>query len=118
MRAEIRSISSPDAPDLSAWEPEEALFALPVRLLIGPAGSAGEESFDITVCSTDWIKWRVREDGIVDGRHLLIVQNYDWEVIRQHLTRRIQAISADDWGGLAAKLSRWAYWEFEDYSAG
>lgn len=104
-----------DVDDLEGWTPEGEDWALALRILAGPDDGPGEESFDLTVCSAGWLAERVRRDGVLDGRHHLIVERYDWPRIESHLRRRVAACRGTDWSEVAAKISRLAYWEFEDY---
>lgn len=115
MKAEIRSFDSPDVEHLSTWNPETAGWSILLRLMIGPIGGRGEESFDVTVCDVERISQQVRTDGVVDGRHTLVVENFDWQNLSSFLHRRVGSLGADTWPELATKLSRLGFWEFEDY---
>ena len=115
MRAAIRSLMSLDVDDLNRWAPESDGWALAVRILAGPDDGPGEESFDLTVCSLDWLAERVSRDGVFDGRHHLIVEQYDWPRIEAHLRGRVAACEGADWDEVATRIARFAYWEFEDY---
>lgn len=115
MRAAIRAITSHDVHDLQSWRPSSDDFALNVRLLVGPEDSPGEESFDITVCSVEWVRRRVAIEGQVDPRHHLIVDKFDWPRLHTYLRRRVEACEGDDWLAVATALARLGHWEFEDY---
>jgi hypothetical protein len=104
-----------DVDDLDGWAPEGESWVLGLRLLAGPDDGPGEESFDITVCSLDWLTERVRRDGVVDGRHHLIVEWYDWPILRAYVERYVQQCEGATWREVAEKLARLGYWEFEDY---
>lgn len=43
-------------------------FSFIVRTFIGPPDSPGEESFDVVVCSPQWLAARCREVGLYDAR--------------------------------------------------
>jgi len=83
--------------------------------MYGPAGSEGEESFDILVCTPKWLNGEVERKGIVDGRHHLIVSRFDLAQIRALLEQYATASAANTWKQAAFKLSRLGKWEFEDY---
>ena len=117
MRAAIRSLMSLDTDDLACWVPESKDWALGLRILAGPDDGPGEESFDLTVCSLGWLADRVRRDNVYSGRHHLIVERYDWPRIEAWVRRHVAACQGVDWAEVAAKISRFAYWEFEDYLA-
>jgi hypothetical protein len=106
-----------DIDDLANWVPQRANWALGLRILAGPSDGPGEESFDVTVCSVGWLKERVLRDGVLDGRHHLIVESFDWQVLREHVERYVQRCEGETWREVAEKLARFGYWEFEDYQS-
>jgi len=56
MRAEIKGLHSTRIQDLESYvPPDEAAFHVPVTLVAGPRGEAGEETFEIQVCSPAWL---------------------------------------------------------------
>ena len=114
MRADIRSIFSSDVGDLDAFRPSGEAFAVPVRLVIGPSGAPGEESFDLTVCSAAWLAQQVERAPVYDARHHLVVREFDWPVIRRYLEGRVARLDGASWDELGEKLSRLGYREFED----
>jgi hypothetical protein len=86
-------------------------------MLIGPPGSPGEESFDVVVCSPEWLAARCREVGLYDARHHLVVnvEQFDKRQLRTWLEFRISSAEAETWTEIAERLGRLGYWEFEDY---
>jgi len=46
---------------------------------------------------------------------MLIVETYDYNVIKAHIERYITNSEGLDWESVAAKLGRIGAWEFEDY---
>jgi hypothetical protein len=117
MRATLRRIHSPDVYDLRSWVPDEGPMAVLLQLMVGAAdGSAGEDTFDLTLCNAEWLAERVRVDGILDGRHHLIVAEYDYELIERYLQRRVGACEGSTWQEVALRVSRLGAWEFEDYT--
>jgi len=115
MKAAIRSFVSPDA-DLDG-ELDPALDSLFFQFLAGPAGEEGEESFDITVCTPGWLAEQTRTSGIINGRHLLIVDRIDFPAITAYLVGEIEKLEEDTWPELAQKIGRLGRWEFEDYES-
>jgi Immunity protein 8 len=87
MLAELKRLHSPDVLDLPGWIPDTDDYAILVQILVGPQGSPGEESFDVTVCSPKWIARRAREEHIFDGRHHLVVAQFDYQKLWQYLTQ-------------------------------
>jgi Immunity protein 8 len=115
MRAELRRLHSPDVADLASWSPGEHDFAILVQLMVGPADAVGEESFDLTVCTPGWLEGRVRTEGIVDGRHHLLIDTYDPDRIEGYLRERVEACEGGSWKEVAEQVGRLGKWEFEDY---
>ena len=111
----MRSLSSFDSDDLAAWVPASDEWSIGIRILAGPADGPGEDSFDLTVCSVDWLAALVRRDGVVDGRHFLVVDGFDWSALRAYIERRVRQCEGDTWHEVAERLARLGYWEFEDY---
>jgi hypothetical protein len=118
MRAQLKSLSlDPDPASLSG-EPVE--FALAARLLVGPADGSGEESFDVTVCTPEWLAAACRQaGGIYNPRHHLVVnlEDFDKRELHAWLAARVQEVQANTWAEIGERLSRLGYWEFEDYRA-
>lgn len=85
----------------------------------GPAHGEGEESFDVVVCSPQWLAARCRDGGFFDARHHVVVdvEHFDQRALHSWLEKRVQAVSGDDWTEVGAKLARLGSWEFEDYRA-
>jgi hypothetical protein len=84
--------------------------------MIGPATGLGEESFDIMVCTPEWLKRKYPETGIILGRHHLIVFRYDYQALEEYIAGFASRCCGETWQDLASQLSRLGKWEFEDYS--
>jgi Immunity protein 8 len=116
MRPELRSLDFDPDPTTFSSEPSEFSF-LP-RVIVGPSDGPGEESFDLTVCSPEWLAEACRRvGGIYNPRHHLIVnmEDFDRRALQAWLSMRVQEVQADTWAQAAERLSRLGYWEFEDY---
>jgi hypothetical protein len=115
MRAVLRDlILSPDPRTLTG---DPADFVFGARLLIGPADGPGEESFDLTVCSPQWLAERCSSGEPLNGLHHVIVgwNTYDERVLRSWLDARVHAVEAATWDGMASQLRLLGRWEFENY---
>ena len=86
-----------------------------LRLLVGPHGGRGEESFDVCVCTTDWLKGQVSSQGPMFGRHHLIVNRLNIDQATDFLRNVIENKRAQTWTELATELGEIGAWEFEDY---
>lgn len=117
MKAELKNLYSLDIDEsLKCFRPtDEYFFGLNVRLMVGENGIEGEESFDLIVCSPDWIKAQYENSGWVWGRHMLILLKYDYELMISQIKKYINSISGESWEDIALQVSRIALWEFEDY---
>jgi hypothetical protein len=115
---EIRYFLSADIEDLETYAPEDPdRFAFALDMMIGPAGAEGEEQFEVQVATPEWLKERYGPNGVISGRHLLVTFGYDWPRIAAYLREQVESCSAETWSDVATKLSRFAHWEFEDYTA-
>ena len=116
MRAALRRIYTIDGDDPTNYTPDEPdRFAVVLRMFVGSSPGEGEESFDVTVCTPLWLQEACDRDGFVLGRHLFVVQAYNFEFIRAKLSRLIERYSGATWREVAARVGRIGYWEFEDY---
>jgi Immunity protein 8 len=116
MVPEIKSHSVNDGQALEVFRPEDpGNFSLILRLIIGPRGQPGEESFDITICTPASLVEECARHGFVLGRHLLVVSAYDPPHIMSVLRKLVADCSGLSWAEVGSKLARIAYWEFEGY---
>lgn len=116
MQAELRRLHSPDTPDLQSYSPvHPEHFGILVQAMVGPKGGRGEESFDFMVCSPTWLGDRAAEEGCVAGRHHLVMNRFDAEVLRGAIEDLCNRAIGADWARVAAILARFGKWEFEDY---
>ncbi|MBA3874361.1 MAG: immunity 8 family protein [Anaerolineae bacterium] len=114
--AELKHILSPDISDLSSYFPDDPeSFGFSLQLLIGPKDQVGEESFQVTVCTPQWLSQQFPHDQIVIGCHYLIVFEYNLDRLINRISLILQLYSGETWQEVAMKISRIAYWEFEDY---
>lgn len=118
MRAQLKSLHSPDV-DLESFVPEDSKnFGFLLQAMIGPEGEDKSESFDIQVCTPGWLLERKERNVIPDvilGLHQVIVFSFDLQKITGALDHYCRNCVADDWAGLTAKLKCLGAWEFEGY---
>lgn len=114
--AELKGIYTIEMKDLNEYVPDDRdCFVVVVRAMVGPRGSEGEESFDITVCTPAWLEKEVSKYGFVLGTHCLIVQEYSHTFIRQVIKKFVERSSGESWQEVAEKIARIGTWEFEDH---
>jgi Immunity protein 8 len=116
MRAKLKELHSPDI-DWDSYYPEDpTTFGFLLQAMIGIDGQEGDESFDIQVCSPEWLKKEYKKNDILFGRHLLIVFEYDKKRIESKISGYCERCFGENWQDLAEKLSRIGHWEFEDFT--
>ena len=116
MRAVLKSLDF--EPDPSTLPADPAQFALLARMIVGQPDTPGEELFDVTVCSPEWLAQACRRvGGIYNPRHHLVVNlaDFDARALEKWLSARVQEVQADTWSEIGERLGRLGYWEFEDY---
>jgi hypothetical protein len=114
MRAEVKYFEWPDLErgNIPASDLQSTLLVFAA----GPLGQPGEETFQVTVCTPEFVAKMVERDGIVIGRHLMFVASVDTARAEDTVRDRLRRIDGDTWSELAAKIGRIGLWEFEDYT--
>ena len=116
MKAKLKNWYCPDIDDLSNYSPVQSdNFCFLFRAMVGLMEEEGEESFDIQVCTPQWLITNMKKDDVFCGRHFLIVLEYNFERIFRKIKNLIESCTGNDWDEIAAKVSRIGFWEFEDY---
>ena len=116
MHAVLKSLDL--EPDPSNLPGDPAAFSLLARMIVGLPDTLGEESFDITVCTPEWLAMTCRQvGGIYNPRHHLVVdfEDFDARALRSWLAARVQEVQGESWAEIAERLGRLGHWEFEDY---
>jgi hypothetical protein len=119
MKVDIRdfySIEIEDALDMY-WPDDVFNFGTWIRLYIGPAGDRLSNSFDLFVCTPEWLASNVKlkPNQAMWGRHMLIVSDYDPDKLKASAERLLLSLTGAEWLPIAEKIARYAAWEFEDY---
>jgi Immunity protein 8 len=114
--AEIKRLHSPDIPNLASYVPSDfSNFGFLLQILAGPVGDDSEESFDVVVCTPGWLFDRVEQDGILSGRHHLLMKGYDYGRLERFISSYCANCRGGSWQEVAEQLGRLGRWEFEDY---
>ena len=114
IRAELRSLYSPDADPLESFTPSGP-FGILVMAMIGPAGQEGHESFDFMLCTPEWFSSNMRDDIAMGGHHLF-VRDYSYARLEKFVQDCCSSCGEETtWRAIAEKLGRLGKWEFEDY---
>lgn len=106
MRASVKRYHGPDVDLDSVPLDDPANVGYLIQMMVGPADGPGEESFEVVVCTTAWLERRVVQDGPTLGRHLLIVDAFDWPRVRFFLNKTVEASEGRDWADVANKVGR------------
>jgi immunity protein 8 of polymorphic toxin system len=85
-------------------------------MMVGPADSEGEESFDVLVCTTKWLEDRYGREDLVVLRHHVLVHHFDYDGLYDGLRKRVNGCTGDTWQQIAQQVGRIGKWEFEDYT--
>lgn len=116
MRAVLKSLDLDPDPSTLSGDPAE--FSLLARMIVGSPNTPGEESFDVTVCTPEWLAEACRQvGGIYNPRHHVVVNldEFDKRALHAWLSARVQEVEAESWSEVGERLGRLGYWEFEDY---
>lgn len=100
------------------WVPTRQSSASPPACWSARPAAAGEESFDVTVCSPEWLADACREaGGILDARHNVVVtvEEFDERELLRWFDMRVRSVAGDDWDEIGERLGRRGHWEFEDH---
>ncbi len=118
MQAEIKSFHSPDIDDLEQNMPQEAdNFSFYLEMSIGPKKGEGEVIFGVTVCTPKCFAEEFKQSEVIFPINRVFVFKYDFNQIMTRLEHFVGTRSGDSWNEIATKISKVAYWEFEDYQS-
>nr|VFJ65291.1 MAG: Immunity protein 8 [Candidatus Kentron sp. DK] len=116
MKAELKRMHSPDIDNLEDFQPKNPdNFAFLLQIMVGPEGEDSMESFDVEVCTPEWINDTYSYEDIIIGRHHLIVKQYDYHGIFRVIESFVKGCTGSNWDEVANKIGRLGRWEFEDY---
>lgn len=109
----IFSIDLPNGPPQLPEDPSNCWIV--VQADIGVIGGSGADTFTFNVCTLKKLQHILNQEEYQLGRHLVLVEEFDWEVIERAIKNLLAPLQADDWESLATKIGRFGEWEFEDY---
>lgn len=89
-------------------------FSIEIQVEVGIQGQVGAEIFSFNVCTASWLASEYG-DEIVFLRHVILVPFYNYEMLKTRIEKLLRSIHAETWNEYAGKLSRYGFWEFEDY---
>lgn len=90
-------------------------FGLWVEFSVGIKDEDGADDFRIFVCTPEWLKNECTPVRSIWGRHMLIVSEYNIDLIKAEIDQCVENCTGENWPTIAPKIARFAAWEFEDY---
>ena len=90
-------------------------FSILLYMNIGPKDIEGGHDYWLTVCTPEWLKVNSTYEKVVCGRHKIIVNEYNADIIVGAIEKIINSCDNGDFESTSAKLGRFFLWEFEDY---
>ncbi|BBG59610.1 MULTISPECIES: immunity 8 family protein [Providencia] len=117
MNIKLKSLRSLELEDslVCYWPDNPKNFGSWVRTMIGPENHEGAESFDWFICTPNWLQQELIKNNVLFGKGMIIVAEYDYDQILTQLEQKIRLCDDSDWSKASLKLSRFSFWEYEDY---
>lgn len=117
MKALLKELRSLDIEDdlLFYWPDDPEVFGSWVRAMIGPDNEEGAEYFDMLICTPKWLALEAEKKDVFWGKGMIIINEYNYDKILALIKKQIADCHADDWPEIAQKLSRFSFWQYEDY---
>ena len=115
MKLTVANYSSPDVENLWAWQPALKDVHALIEFEVGsPHG--GSDIFSTIVATPEALRARSSERQLViSDRGTLIVSEFSWQGIREHIELTVSKCSAEDWASCTANLQRFFIGEYENY---
>ncbi len=114
MKAEIRHFSMAGGELSEYWPEDTGNFRIGLDATVGPVGERGAEIFSFRVCTPKWFA-KNKSENPTFARHTIFVNEYDEEAILNLVRDLVASASGESWDEIATILSRYMFWEFEDY---
>lgn len=100
--------------DLALFKPSGDNFCVEVEACIGNQENDFSNTYWFKVCSAEWIKNEVINNGKpILGRGLMIVDSYSVTAIQFRFNEILASIEARNWEELTIELSKYIFWEFD-----
>jgi hypothetical protein len=116
MKPELKHLHSPDVEDLRTFKPRDPTnFSVFVQAMIGPDGDDASESFDLTVCTPQWIAETIASQGPMIGLHHIVVDSFDYGVLFKAVQSFCSRCEGPNWQVVGTKVGRLGRWEFDEY---
>lgn len=114
MKAVIKSYSVEGEELDNYWPDDTSDFCIEMDVTVGVQGKEGGDIFSFEVCSPKWFQ-KNRAQHPAFSRHILFVNEYDDCAIKETIGKLVSEASGETWDDITNILSRFMFWEFEDY---
>ena len=118
MRAKLFRVESPGIDDLSIYLPKnKENFSILIEVAVGYEGQKkeGGDIFGFQIYTPQWLISNYSPNEVIIPRHSLIIFEYNYDSIYQRIKKIIESCTGESWDEISQKISRYGYWEFEDY---
>ena len=113
---EIRKLFTIDlVGDPPAPPPNPEDFWIVVYASLGATGDPGSDDFIFYVTTPVHLGRTIGMESWQLGRHLIIVNRFNWGTIRAAIQSICDSVEAETWDVAAEQLARHGAWELEDY---
>jgi hypothetical protein len=114
MRGEIKYFSMVGGEFSDYWPDDVTNFCLAADATIGLENEDGGDIFSFEVCTPKWFAQN-RSETPIFARHIIFMNEYDEQGFKKIVEDLVARTHGDTWRDVALKLSRYMFWEFEDY---
>ena len=110
----LRDVSA-DEIDIRNWEPEsQAEVFTTLTMEIGWQGREGTNLFHVVLATPESLR-KFRDDFVLVRNRTLVVQRYDFSKLVAALKSIVEESTRASWEDSCEVLSRYFYWEYEDF---
>ncbi|MEM8836662.1 MAG: immunity 8 family protein [Pseudomonadota bacterium] len=114
MRGKVRYFSMVGGEFSEYWPDDVTNFCIGADATIGPENGIGGEIFSFQVCSPKWFSENESHSPVF-ARHIIFMNEYDEPGFMKIVEDLVANTHGETWHEVALKLSRYMFWEFEDY---
>lgn len=113
--AYLISLSSPDALDLENCRIPTKDLEILLEMSVGSSDAEGEELFQLMLISVERLNQSVAREGPRILNHHLVVEEYDYNQVKNTLIRLCEGCSGESWKDVRRELSQIGESEFANY---
>jgi hypothetical protein len=113
----LREMSSTMTDPLEQWRPrtlEDTYTTLDLDVSMSD-GARGSNLFYVKVATPEALRRRAK-GFLIAGHRVLVVEKFDYELLRQTIEDILEKCTRDTWEDSCAALQRYFAWEYEDFA--